>query len=363
MQITLTQLLAEVFEKKGSDLHLVVGQPPVFRISGELVRREGGSEINEEMMRDLLLPHLDERQQALLESARQDILVTIRHGEGVFRLNAFHEQARLGAAIRVIPTRVPTLEELGLTGETVPRSGEQSVLHALTQTMRGLILVVGSTGSGKSTLAAAMIEEINRTRSERIFTIEHPIEYYFQSKKSLVTQRTVGEDVSDYPAALRSAIKADPDVLFIGQSVDLETLGMTLAAANTGHLVLSVLHVDSASEAIQRIVESFPPGPQQDTTRRMLARNLVAVIAQKLLPRKGGRGRLPIQEILIATPRIKQMILDGQTDYSVGIEAGRNVGMQTMDDAVVAAYERGDISYDMALFNVSDRERISVPAT
>lgn len=357
MELQLTTLLQEISDRKGSDLHLVVGQPPLFRIDGKLTRREERPILDGKTLTALLLSHVSQQQHSLLDM-HQDVLLTIRHGNGVFRVNIFHEQGRLGAAIRMIPTRVPTLEELGLTADTLTRSGEQSILHALTKTKRGLILVVGNTGSGKSTLVAAMLEEINRTRSERILTIEQPIEYIFQSKESIITQRTVGEDISDFGTALRSAMRADPDVVFVGQSSDIETLGLSLAVANTGHLVYSVLHGDTTSEAIQRIIESFLPGQQQATARRLLARNLVAVVAQKLIPRNQPTGRLAVQEIMIVTPRIKQMILDGQEDFTVGIEAGRNIGMQTMDDAVAAAYERGDISYEMALFNVSDRERI-----
>ena len=379
MALELRTLLQEVYNREGSDLHLVVGQPPIFRINGVLIPREDGPILDNDLLTALVLPHLGEQFQLQLE-AGQDVVTTLRQsegiahdddgvfrmsnggtrqGDGVFRMNVFREQGRLAVAIRVIPTKVPTLEELGLTADTLPRSiNGQSVLHALTKTQRGLILIVGNTGSGKSTLAAAMIEEINQTRVERILTVEHPVEYVFQSRKSIITQRTVGEDVPDYPTALRSALYSDPDVIFVGQSVDIETLGLTLGIANTGHLVFSVLHVDSVSEAIQRLLESFPSGPQQETARRLLARNLVAVIAQKLLPRKGPQGRLAVQEIMIVTPHIKQMILDGQADFTVGIEAGRNIGMQTMDDAVAAAYERGDISYEMALFNISDRERI-----
>ncbi|MES2464772.1 MAG: ATPase, T2SS/T4P/T4SS family [Armatimonadota bacterium] len=382
MELDLTTLLLEVYNKEGSDLHLVAGHPPTFRIDGALTPRADGPILDNQRITALLLPHLSEPLQIQLE-AGQDVLVTlhqsegiprdaeglfrmkgggIREGDGVFRMNVFREQGRLSAAIRVIPTRVPTLEALGLTTDTLPSSMGTSVLHALTKSQRGLILIVGNTGSGKSTLAAAMIEEINQTRAERIMTIEHPIEYVFHSKKSLITQQTVGEDVADYPTALRSVLYSDPDVIYVGQSVDVETLGWTLGAANTGHLVFSVLHVDTASEAIQRIIESYPPGPQQETTRRLLSRNLIAVIAQKLVPRKERTGRVAVQEILIATPRIKQMILDGAKDFTVAIEAERHIGMQTMDDAVTAAYERGAIAYEIALSHLSDKERIPPPA-
>jgi twitching motility protein PilT len=286
-----------------------------------------------------------------------------REGDGVFRMNVFHEQGRLAAAIRVIPTWVPTLDALGLTANTLPSISNQSILHALTKSLRGLILIVGNTGSGKSTLAAAMIEEINQTRAERILTIEHPTEYVFHSKKSLITQRTVGEDISDFPTALRSALWSDPDVIFVGQSADIETLALSLAVANTGHLVFSVLHVDSTTEAIQRILEVFPPGAQRESTRRLLSRNLVAIIAQKLIPRNEQKGRVAVQEILIATPQIKQMILDGAEDFTPGIEADRNIGMQTMDDAITASYERGDISLEMARSHLSDKERIPISAS
>jgi twitching motility protein PilT len=381
MSLDLTTLLQEVYNREGSDLHLVVGQPPVFRIDGVLTPREEGPILDNEMLTAMLMPHLSEQFQVQLE-AGQDVLTTLhqsheisnegnvvfrkknggfRQGDGVFRMLVFHEQGRLGAAIRVVPTWVPTLEALGLTEDTLPSSMGQSVLHTLTKSQRGLILIVGNTGSGKSTLAAAMIEEINQTRAERILTIEQPIEYVFHSKKSIITQRTVGEDVSDFPTALRSALRSDPDVIFVGQSVDIETVALSLGIANTGHLVFSVLHVDSVSEAIQRIIESFPPGPQQETTRRLLSRNLVAIIAQKLVPRIEQRGRVAVHEILVATPRIKQMILDGAQDFTVGIEAERHIGMQTMDDAVVACYQRGAIAYEMALSHLSDKGRISAP--
>jgi twitching motility protein PilT len=382
MELELNTLLQEVYNREGSDLHLVVGHPPIFRINGVLTPREDGPVLDNDLLKSLLIPHLTEQSQLQLE-AGQDVLVTLRQnegisrdddgifrmsnggtreGDGVFRMNIFHEQGRLAASVRVIPTFVPTLDALGLNADTLPVNNGMSVLHALTKSMRGLILVVGNTGSGKSTLAAAMIEEINQTRAERILTIEQPIEYVFHSKKSLISQRTVGEDILDFPTALRSAQTSDFDVIFVGRSVDVETLALSLGVANTGHLVYSVLNVDNVSEAIQRIVDSFPPGPQQDSARRLLARNLVAIIAQKLLPRKGPQGRVAVQEILIATPRIKQMILDGQQDFTVGIEAGRNIGMQTMDDAIAASYNRGDIRYETALLNLSDKERITAPA-
>jgi twitching motility protein PilT len=218
-------------------------------------------------------------------------------------------------------------------------------------------VVTGPTGSGKTTTCAGMIETINRSRAERILTVEDPIEYEFQPKQSLITQRAVGQDVTDFPAGLRSALREDPDVLYVSELRDLETLSLTLSLADTGHLVFTTLNVPSASAAVQRLVDAFPEA-QRGAIRGLLARNLMAVVAQRIVPRLHQPGRVPVNEILIGTPRVRQMILEGHTDLTVAIEAGRDQGMQTMDDALVRLFERGVISHNEAWSHLLDRDRI-----
>lgn len=348
--MTLNALLDKLATQKGSDLHLVVGQPPVLRVEGQLVRCPEGPILDHLAMESLLFPHLTEAQRTLLEQG-QDIEKTLRVEQNRFRFHVFHERGNLAASLRMIPTRVPTLEELGLT------HGPYAVFQKLTELKRGLIIVTGPTGSGKSTTVSAMVEEINRQRAERIITIEDPIVFEFESKQSVVSQRTVGEDVPNFPYGLRSAMREDPDVLLIGETRDPETMVLTLTLAETGHLVFSTLHVNTASEAVQRLIEAFPES-HQPVIRRLVATNLQAVVAQKLLPRADRPGRVAVHEILLGTPRIRRMIAEGQHDLTVGIEAGRNLGMRTMDDDLVRLAEQGIISHEVAWFCLEDKERL-----
>jgi twitching motility protein PilT len=356
----LTDLLNQLTAANGTDLHLVANQPPVFRLGGELTRQTDLPILDAASLEALLRPHLTEAQQASLEHGRQDVEKTLRIGSSRFRLHVFYERGNLAACARVVPTQVPTLDQLGMGKEDLP------VLQEILRNPRGLVLVTGVTGSGKSTTIAAMIEEINRTRAERILTIEDPIEYEFESKQSLISQRTVGEDVPNFTFALRSAFREDPDVLLVGETRDLETMALTLALAETGHLVFSVLHLGSASAAVERLIESYPES-QQPVIRRSVAQNLVAVIAQRLLlrhdnPSKPPRRRIPANEIMVVTPRIRRMILEGQKDLSVAIEAGREEGMQTMDDSLTRLYERGIISFETAWMHLEDKDRIKKDA-
>lgn len=348
--MTLNTLMDELAQQRGSDLHLIVGEPPVFRVSGELIRRSEGARLTPEEVESLLLPHLTETQRVSLQQGN-DVEKSLRLEKNRFKMTVFHERGNLAASIRVIPTHVPTMAELGFTKE------DHATLHKLIQMRRGLVIISGPTGSGKSTTLASMIEEINQQRAERILTIEDPIEYVFESKKSVITQRNVGEDVPNFLYGLRSAFRSDPDVLLIGETRDLETMTVALSLAETGHLVFSTLHVATVSGAVQRIVESFPE-PQQPVIRQMLAANLQAVVAQRLLPRASGVGRVAVQEILLNTPRTRQMIADGHSDLTVAIEAGRDVGMQTMDDDLVRLVENGTIRADTAWFYLQDKERI-----
>lgn len=351
----LTELLAYMRERHASDLHLVVGQKPIFRIDGHLQSRDSDSVLDAASMEALMTPHLSEEQVVTLD-ARDDLDITVSEGDRRFRTHVFRDRGGLGAALRTVPNQVPSLERLGLTAESSP------TLHALTRMMRGLVIGTGPVGSGKTTLLAAMVEEINATRAERIITIEDPIEYEFVNKQSLISQRQVGEDVPDHASGLRAAMKMDPDVILVDQLRDVETILLALSLAETGHLVFATLNVPTASDAVRRLVESFPEA-QRGVIRDMLSRNLQAVVAQMLLPRAAGFGRVPAHEILIGTPTVRRLIAGGETDLSLAIEAGRPQGMQTMDDGLAALVEKGEITRDLAISRMTDKGRLQAPET
>ena len=348
----LTTLLDEMTEGTWiSDLHLVAGQPPVFRKEGTLIRREGAV-LDAETLEKLIAPHLSEALRVRLLHEGRDVTAAVRHGGQAFRMHVFRERGNLCAALRIRPRNVPTLDELGFEGAHL------ELLKDLTKRMRGLVIVTGPTGSGKSTTIASMIEEINRTRAERILTVEDPIEYEFTSKESLITQCEMDTDFPDFPRALRGAFFTDPDVILVGALNTLESLQLSLSLAETGHLVFAPLGQPSASEALERLVASFPESNRREV-RRQLSNNLQAVIAQQLVPRFEKPGRVALHEILMATPAVRQAIRDGASDFAAEIEAGREIGMQTMDDALVKAVEAGEIGRELALGRLSDPSRLA----
>lgn len=349
--MALTKLLTELVEQEGSDLHLIVGQPPVFRVHGELRRREEAP-LDEEAMLALVRPQLSDSDWASVQEQKTDVETTLRIPDATFRFHVFRERGRLGAAIRVVPRETPTLDVL------YPRERDSinETLHKIIELPRGLVLVTGPTGSGKDTTCAAMIETINQTAARRIITLEDPITYEFVSKKSLITQRSIGEDVVSYEQGAFWAFHEDLDVIFINEMRTLEVVQYALALAETGHLVFSTLHTGTVSEAIMRLIDVFP-GPR-DLIRRMLARNLAAVLAQQLLPRCDRPGRVAANEVLLMTPRTRQMIEQGQDTYHLAIEANREAGMQTMDDSILGLYRAGVISYETAWNRLIDTERL-----
>jgi twitching motility protein PilT len=337
----LSELLDEMTDRV-SDLHLIAGQPPIFRKDGELIRRDGPILDQNVLLEKLVLPQLGENhRQRFLDG--QTVLVSVLHGERRFRMQVFRERGNVCAAIRVVPTRVWTLEELGFEGVHL------ELLRSLTKSTRGLIIVTGPTGSGKTTTTVGMIEEINRTRAERILTLENPIEYVFESKKSIITQQEQGMDFTDLPEAIRAAFFADPDVVFLGELNNLETVHLALKLAETGHLVFALLGSGYVLDALTRLVEAFPEGNRAEI-QRQLSNNLQAVIAQCLVPRNNQPGRIALHEILIATPQVRQLIRAGQLDMTAVLtsEESRAIGMQTMDEALQAAAEAGTISHEMA---------------
>jgi twitching motility protein PilT len=346
----LNTLLTELAERKGSDLHLVAGQPPVFRIDGALVRREGEA-MEEEALTALLLSPLSEDQKTRLISDRQDVEISLRREGRSYRYHLYYERGRLACAIRSVPQNPPSLEMLYPDAD-----GIRGTLEALTELPRGLVLMTGPTGCGRNTTCAALLERINQSMSRRILTLEDPIEYEMVSKQSLITQRSIGQDVASFRLGALSAFREDVDVVLISELRDLETIQYALALAESGHLVLSTLHLERATDAVRRIIEVFPE--PRDLIRRTVARNLAAVIAQRLLPRADKSGRVPVNEVLLGTPQMRRMIAENAADLTLGIEAGRDAGMQTMDDSILRCYRQGILSYETAWTYIEDHERL-----
>lgn len=330
-------LLEEVVKKKASDLHIQVGLPPMLRIDGTLVPINGADVLVEETVETLIFAILDEDQkQILLKDKEFDF--SFAFGDlGRFRVNAFHERGNLAAALRLIPNEILTIEQLGLP----------PVVNKFTDYPRGLVLVTGPTGSGKSTTLAAMVHKINMERADHIITIEDPIEYTHKSKKSVIVQREVHYDTYSFSAALRSALREDPDVVLIGEMRDLETIASAITIAETGHLVFATLHTNSAAQSIDRMIDVFPPH-QQPQIRAQLSNILMSIASQRLIPTIGG-GRIAAAEILVATPAVRNIIREGKThQLDAVIQTGAEFGMQSMDKTLVSLIHAGTISYDEA---------------
>lgn len=345
----LKEMLSELIARNGSDLHLTAGQPPVFRIDGALIRHDSPP-LDEPTLNTLLLDALSPETRQQVEELHQDVEVSLRHEERLFRFHIFRERGRLGATLRPAPQKVPVIDDL------YPQQRFRMLLQDLIKRPRGLIIVTGPSGSGKTTCVAAMLETMNQTMARRIITIEDPIAYEMVSKQSLVTQRAVGQDVRSFENGAYWAFHEDLDVIFLGELRTLDAVQYAFALAESGHLVFSCLHVESASEAVNRLIEVFPE--PRDLIRRMAARNLVAVLAQRLVPCADRPGRIAVNEALVVTPRICQMIIEGRTDLTLAIEASRDLGMQTMDDAIMEAYHAGLISYETAWTHIQDREHL-----
>lgn len=330
-------LLEEVIKKKASDMHIQVGLPPMLRIDGSLVPVTGAVPLDEEAVESLIFVILDDEQkQTLLKDKEFDF--SFAFGDlGRFRVNAFHERGNLAAALRLIPNDLLTVEQLGLP----------PIVNKFAEYPRGLVLVTGPTGSGKSTSLAALIHKINTEQNKHIITIEDPIEYLHKSQKSVIVQREVHYDTYSFSAALRSALREDPDVVLLGEMRDLETIASAITMAETGHLVFATLHTNSASQSIDRMVDVFPPH-QQPQIRAQLANILMAVCSQRLAPAIGG-GRIAAAEILVATPAVRNIIREGKThQLEAVIQTGAEFGMQSMDKTLVNLVHAGSITFDEA---------------
>lgn len=330
-------LLDEVIKRKASDLHIQVGLPPMLRVDGMLVPVTGADPLNEEAVEALVFAILDDDQkQILLKDKEFDF--SFAYGDlGRFRVNAFHERGNIAAALRLIPNDILTVEQLGLP----------DIVNKFANFPRGLVLVTGPTGSGKSTTLAAMIHKINIEKPLHIITIEDPIEYTHQSQRSVIVQREVHYDTYSFSAALRSALREDPDVVLLGEMRDLETIASAITIAETGHLVFATLHTNSAAQSIDRMVDVFPPH-QQPQIRSQLSNILMAIVSQRLIPAIGG-GRIASAEILVATPAVRNIIREGKThQLEAVIQTGSEFGMQSMDKTLVNLIHEGTITYEEA---------------
>jgi twitching motility protein PilT len=324
-----------------SDLHLRAGSTPVIRVNGELKPLSGVQKLNQEETLEMAFSMMSNRQkQHFKEVFEVDIGYGVT-GLGRFRVNIFQQRNSIGIVARVISDHIANFAELGLP----------PVLNTISEEMRGLILVTGTTGSGKSTTLAAMVDHINETRNCHIVTIEDPIEFLHRDSKSFITQREVDVDTRSFAEALRGSLRQDPDVILVGEMRDLETIETALIAAETGHLVLSTLHTIDAQETLTRIISAFPPY-QQKAMRIQLAGLLKAVVSQRLLKSADNSGRVPASEILISTPLIRDYILHEDKTSSIrdAIAAGTSqYGMQTFDQSLFYLYQSGLISLDEAL--------------
>ena len=336
-EIHLDDLLAEVHRIGASDLHLSVGLPPVVRLDGRLVRLNY-EPLTERHTQRLVYDVLTNQQVQWFEKVRELDFSYGLAGQRRFRFNVYRQRGAVGAAMRVIPAEIPTLEDLRLP----------PILRELTRRPSGLILVTGPAGAGKSTTLASMIDCINQERSCHIVTIEDPIEYIHSHKRAMVNQRELGYDTNSFENALRAVLREDPDVILIGEMRDLETISAALTLAETGHLVFATLHTRNAPQTIDRIVDVFPPY-QQGQIKVQLANALEAVVAQQLLPRLGG-GRVPAVEIMLATAAVRNLIREGRTEQLAScLETGAQYGMQSMDRALARLVRTGQVAREMAI--------------
>ena len=346
-EITMQDLLQATIDEGASDLHVRAFMPPELRVHGELVAIADEAFTEEDtykLCHEMMTP---EQVAEVEKNGGADF--ALAHEDGTrFRVSVFKERKRWGSVLRMIPSTLLTLEQIGLPAQ----------IRDLLFKPRGLILVTGPTGSGKSTTLASMIDIINRERGVHIITIEDPIEYYHTHKKSVVTQREIGTDVPTFSEALRRALRQDPDVILVGEMRDLETMEAAITAAETGHLVFATLHTTGAARTVDRIVDAFPTN-QQEQIRTQLSTSLVAVISQILLPRKDAPGRVAAFEIMIATPSIRSLIRDNKTfRITSDLQTGGKWGMQTLDSHLIELWRSGKISYEDLVTKAQDTEEV-----
>lgn len=340
--------LQAAFRSRASDLHVHTGSSFIVRRYGRL-RKLKSPELTAGVVRGLLYEILTPAQRTDLEQNLQIDFSYEINGLARFRGNAVLENNGLAAAFRIIPLKIPALEELGLPG----------VVKKFCDFHQGLILVTGSTGQGKSTTLAAMIDQINATRPTHIITVEDPIEFVHPAKKGAVTHRQLGRHTRSFGDALRAALREDPDVIMVGELRDLESIRAAISASETGHLVLGTLSTSSGPKTVQRLIDSFPH-EEQNQIRTMLSEGLRAVVTQKLVPRKDGNGLVPAAEIMIGTVALSNLIRSEKTHQIPSVmQTGRSIGMQSMDQALMELYEEGTISFEVAHEHAESKKRFN----
>lgn len=333
----LDDLLRLVIERGASDLHISVGRRPTLRVDGVLVQIEEKEVIDDGYAERFVMEILkDDQRTRFLENKELDF--SYNFGDVArFRVNVFMQKGKFAAAMRLIPTAIRTIDELG----------HPQILHNIAKVSQGFFLVVGPSGQGKSTTLAAMIDEVNHQRACHIVTIEDPIEYLFKNDRSIVDQREVGQDTKSFNSALRSVLRQDPDVIMVGEMRDPETISAAITAAETGHLVFSTLHTNNASQTIDRIIDSFPPA-QQNQIRAQLSGTLLGVLSRRLIPRIGG-GRAAAFELLLANAAVKNLIRENKShQIDLVIETSAEEGMISLNRSLAALVKKGEISYEDA---------------
>lgn len=342
--LTFYELIETAINRGASDLHLTAGVPPCIRINGFIVRTEQPV-CTPQDIEDVASSIMDERHREIFtEKGEVDFAYSI-HSLGRFRVNVFRQRGSRCLVVRILNLRIPTPEQLNIPPAVVE----------MTEKRRGLVLVTGATGSGKSTTLASLIDVINQNHDYHIITLEDPIEYLHKHKRSVVNQREMGADSLSYAAALRAALRQDPDVILVGEMRDLETIATAVTAAETGHLVFSTLHTNSAANTVDRIIDVFPPYQQQQI-RTQLADVLQCVVSQQLIPKKTGKGRIAAFEVMLANNAIRNHIREAKTfQIPTVMQTSGKLGMKTMDDALFELCTTGQINEETALRYAQDR--------
>ncbi len=363
--VSIDELLRYAAKYGASDLHITVGNPPIIRVNGKL-KKIPGPALSADDSQSLLYSILTDEQRAAVEQRREldlsytwgtaapagSVVLEYTTPERVrARVNVFMDLSGVGGAFRIIPAKIRTLEEL-----PAPDS-----VAELTRCTTGLVLVTGPTGCGKSTTLASMIDLIDQERQDRIITIEDPIEYIFKGQNCLISQREIGAHSRSFADALRACLREDPNVIFVGEMRDLETIQLALTAAETGHLVLSTLHTNNVAQTVDRVIDVFP-ADQHDYVRQIFANVIRGIISQTLLQRKDQRGRVAAMEVLIATPAVKNLIRESKSHQVASlVQTGCQHGMQTMDQCLAALLRKQLISIETAHSVATDRKLFAPP--
>lgn len=345
----LKRLMETVVQQGSSDLHLSVARCPTIRVDGDLIPLTNEAVLTRKDVAELCYSMLNKDQQEILNKDLQIDFTYELEDKMRFRVNIFYETGNLAAALRLIPFKIRTIEELGLP----------TIIHQTIKNTQGLVLLVGPTGSGKSTSLAAMIDEINHTRTEHIITIEDPIEYVYKQDRCIINQREVYKDVPSFADGLRGSFREDVDVLMVGEMRDLETIATTVTAAETGHLVLATLHTNDSAQTIDRIIDIFPASQQQQI-RSQLANILLAVVSQRLIPRIGG-GRVPAVEVLLNNDAVGNLIREGQIHQIINVlDTSLEEGMVSMNRSLAELVKEEQITIERAEAYASDKQTLQI---